>query len=165
MKDEYVNLVLSGKKIWEIRKRNTNIRERIALGNTKTKCYVGYATLADSVEMTVAELLTYNGKHHANDFLKRYAKGRETLFRWVLKDVTVEPNPKPYTYSTGSWSKTSQNIRYGFTYFVKYYFRILFSFLILLQVYDSYLSCQCCQFVSSTEQAMQDKPNLFEEEI
>jgi len=107
MNDKWVNLVLSGKKTWEIRTQNTNIRERIALGNTKTKCYVGYATLSDSVEMTVAELLKYNDKHQANDFLKQYAKNRETLFAWILKDVVVEPNPKAYSYSTGSWCRTS----------------------------------------------------------
>jgi hypothetical protein len=24
----------------------------------------------------------------------------------VLSDVSIEPNPKPYSYSTGSWCKT-----------------------------------------------------------
>ena len=107
MNNKWATRVLSGKKIWEIRTRNTNIRERIALGNTKTKCYVGYATIVDSVEMTVAEIFKHNNKHQANDFIKQYAKGRETLFIWVLKDVVVEHEPKPYSYSTGSWCKTS----------------------------------------------------------
>ncbi|MBE3116201.1 ASCH domain-containing protein [Candidatus Bathyarchaeota archaeon] len=107
MNNKWATLVLSGKKIWEIRTRNTNIRERIALGNTKTKCYVGYATIVDSVEMTVAEIFKHNNKHQANDFIKQYAKGRETLFIWVLKDVVVEHEPKPYSYSTGSWCRTS----------------------------------------------------------
>jgi hypothetical protein len=107
MDDKWVNLILSGKKTWEIRTRNTNIRERIALGNTKTKCSVGYATLVDSVEMTIAEILKYNDKHQANDFLTQYAKNRETLFAWILKHVEIEITPKRYTFSTGSWCKTS----------------------------------------------------------
>jgi hypothetical protein len=104
--DKWVNLILSRKKTWEIRTQNTKIRERIALGNTKTKCYVGYATLSDSIEMRVIELFKHNEKHRANDFLKQYAKNRKTLFAWVLKDVETESNPKLYTYSTGSWCKT-----------------------------------------------------------
>jgi hypothetical protein len=107
--DKWVNLILSGKKTWEIRTRNTNIRERIAIGNTKTKCCVGYATLVDSFEMTVSEILQHNDKHQANDFIRQNANGSETLFVWVLKDVKAEHEPKPYSYSGGSWSKTSWN--------------------------------------------------------
>jgi len=105
--DKWVNLILSGKKIWEIRTRNTNIRERIALVNTKTKCYVGYATIVESIEMTIPEIFKHNNKHQANDFIEQYAKGRETLFIWVLKDIKAEREPKAYSYSTGSWCRTS----------------------------------------------------------
>jgi hypothetical protein len=107
IEDKWINLILVRKKTWEIRKQHTTIRERIALGNTKNKCVVGYATMVNSVEMSIAELLKHNDKHQANEFLKQYAKGRETLFVWVLKDVVVEPEPKPYSYSSGSWCKTS----------------------------------------------------------
>ena len=109
--DKWVALILSGNKTWEIRRTNTKIRGRIALGNTKTMCYVGYATLIDSVEMTIEELLKHNDKHRANDFIDEYAKGgkkrkeRKTLFAWVLKDV-CKTKPKRYTPSTGSWCKT-----------------------------------------------------------
>jgi hypothetical protein len=105
--DKWVNLILCGKKTWEIRTRNTNIRERIALGNTKTKCYVGYATIVESIEMTIPEIFKHNNKHQANDFIEQYAKGRETLFIWVLKDIKAEHEPKAYSYSTGSWCRTS----------------------------------------------------------
>lgn len=107
MNDKWVNLILSGKKTWEIRTRNIHIREKIALGNTKTKCYVGYATIVDSIEMTIREIFKHNNKHQANDFIEQYAKGKETLFIWVLKDIKVEHEPKAYSYSTGSWCRTS----------------------------------------------------------
>jgi hypothetical protein len=57
------NSILSGNKTLEIRRTNTKIRERIALGNTKTKRVVGYATIVDSVEMKVVELKKHNNKH------------------------------------------------------------------------------------------------------
>ena len=93
--DEWLKLVLSGKKTWEIRRTNTNFRGRIALGNTETKKIEGYATIMDSIEMTVQELKEHGDKHQANDFLDGYANGRKTLFAWVLKDIKIESNPKP----------------------------------------------------------------------
>jgi hypothetical protein len=103
--DKWVNLILTGKKTWEIRRVNTKIRERIALGNIKTKCYVGYATIAGSFEMSIEELLQNSEKHQANDFITQYANGRKTLFAWVLSDIKVEHAPRPYSYSTGYWCK------------------------------------------------------------
>jgi hypothetical protein len=49
------------------------------------------------------ELRKHNDKHQANDFLDKYAKGRKTLFVWVLDDIDVETEHKPYSYSSGSW--------------------------------------------------------------
>jgi hypothetical protein len=77
---EWANLILAGKKTWEIRRRNTLIREQIALGNMKTNCVVGYARIVDSFEMTVYKLKKHNDEHQANDFLQKYANGRKTLF-------------------------------------------------------------------------------------
>jgi len=83
-----------------------NIREQIALGNKELKIVVGYAKIVDSVEKTLEDLKKHNDKHQANDFIDKYANGRETLFAWVLEDIEVESNPKLYTHSTGSWCKT-----------------------------------------------------------
>jgi hypothetical protein len=82
------------------------MRGRVALGNTKTKKHEGYATIIDCKELTVKDLKKFGDKHQANEFIAGYAGERETLFAWVLSDVSVEPNPKPYSFSTGSWCKT-----------------------------------------------------------
>ena len=103
--EKWVNLILNGTKTWEIRRRNTKIRERIALGNKEIKSVVGYAKIVDSIEKTVEDLKKYNDKHQAEDFIDKYANGRETLFAWVLEDIEVELIPKPYSYSTGSWCR------------------------------------------------------------
>jgi hypothetical protein len=97
---------LTGKKTWEIRPTSTNYRWRIALGNTKSRNYEGYATIIDCQEYTVRDLKKFNEKHRANEFIDGYAGERETLFAWVLSEIEVEPYPKPYSYSTGSWCKT-----------------------------------------------------------
>jgi hypothetical protein len=103
--EKWVNLILNGSKTWEIRRKNTNIREQIALGNKEIKRVVGYAKIVDSIEKTLEDLKKHNDKHQANDFLDKYANGRETLFAWVLEDIKVESNPTPYSYATGSWCK------------------------------------------------------------
>jgi hypothetical protein len=105
IEDKWAKLILSGNKTWEIRRRNTKIREQIALGNKKIKCIVGYARIVDSVEMTVEELKKHNDKHQANNFLDKYARGRKSLFAWILEEVEVEPRPTRYSYSTGSWCR------------------------------------------------------------
>lgn len=104
--DKWLKLIFTGKKTWEIRRTNTNARERIALGNTKTKNYEGYATIRDYIEFSIEELKKFGDKHQTNEFIDKYADKRKTLFAWVLSDVAFEPNPKPYSYSTGSWCKT-----------------------------------------------------------
>jgi len=103
--EKWVNLILNGSKTWEIRRGNTTIREKIALGNKEIKRVVGYAKIVNSIERTVEDLKKHNDKHQANDFLDKYAKGRKTLFAWVLEDIEIELNPKPYSYSTGSWCR------------------------------------------------------------
>jgi hypothetical protein len=79
IQEKWVNLILQGTKIWEVRRTNTRVRERIALGNMKTKRVVGYAKIVDTIEMTVEDLKKCNDKHHANDFVDKYANGRETF--------------------------------------------------------------------------------------
>ena len=101
--ENWVNLILNGSKTWEIRRRNTRIRERIALGNKEIKRVVGYAKIVGSVEMTLDDLRKHNDKHQANDLIDHYANGRLTLFAWVLEEVEIELHPKHYTHSTGSW--------------------------------------------------------------
>jgi hypothetical protein len=54
--DKGLKLILAGKKTWEIKNTPTNYRGKIALGNTKTKNYEGYATIIDCKEFTVKDL-------------------------------------------------------------------------------------------------------------
>ena len=86
----------------EIRRTQKNFRGQVALGNTKSKKFEGYATIIDCREYSVRDLKKFGNKHQANEFIAKYADKRETLFAWVLSDVSVEANPKPYSYSTGS---------------------------------------------------------------
>ena len=83
-------------------KKHQDQREN-CIGNKEIKRVVGYAKIVDSVEKTLEDLKKHNDKHQANDFIDKYANGRETLFAWVLEDVEIELHPTHYTHSTGSW--------------------------------------------------------------
>ena len=82
------------------------MRGRAALGNTKSKNYEGYANLTDCKEYNVKDLKKFGDKHQANEFIDQYAGEKKALFAWVLSDISVEPKPKLYSYSTGSWCNT-----------------------------------------------------------
>jgi hypothetical protein len=58
--------------------------------------------------MPLEELKRHNDKHRANAFLDQYAKERQTLFVYVLADVEAEPEPKPYSHSTGDWCRVRE---------------------------------------------------------
>jgi hypothetical protein len=90
--DKWLQLILAGKKTWEIRRTQTNCRERIALGNTMSKKYEGYANITDCIEFNVKDLKKFGDKHQANEFIDRYAGEKETLFAWVLPDISLEPD-------------------------------------------------------------------------
>lgn len=101
--DKWLQLILNGPKILELRRTNTTHRGALALGNTKTKNVEGYACLEACVEFPIEELKKLSNLHCASDFIDAYAKGRKTLFAYELKNIRREPKPFKYSFSTGSW--------------------------------------------------------------
>ena len=101
--DRWLRLILSKQKDVELRRTPCRIRERVALGNTKTGLVEGYATIVDSREFSIKQLKRLNHRHHANTFIDAYAVGKDSLYVWFFNDVETEPNPYPYSFSTGSW--------------------------------------------------------------
>jgi hypothetical protein len=103
IKDKYIKLILSGKKIWEVRTQELfKIGESVALGNTKSKKIEGYATISEIRKMTVPEMKKHNDKHYANDFIDKRWKDREWLYALVLSDVKPNPKQEPYPPSHGN---------------------------------------------------------------
>lgn len=101
--DKYVKLLLSQRKVWEIRTQKLfKEGEKIAIGNTKTKLVEGYAVVSDIKKMTVPEMLKYNDQHFANDFIIERWGNREALYAFVLSNVTENTFKRPYPPSHGS---------------------------------------------------------------
>ena len=94
---KYVELILAGKKTWEVRPLSLFKKgERIALGNTDSKCVVAYATVCKIKKMTVAEMKQHNDKHFANEFIDKHWKDRPFVYAHVLAEV--EPLNQKLTY-------------------------------------------------------------------
>lgn len=78
--DKWFRLIFEGKKTWEIRRTTTNFRGRIALGNTKSKKFEGYANITDCREFSVKDLKKFGNKNQANGSLRSMLEiGRHCL--------------------------------------------------------------------------------------
>jgi len=105
IREPWIDLILDGKKTWEIRSRTTKIRGRIALIRGGSGTIVGYATLVDSIgPQTIYELSRQGDKHGVPDKPLRefVAKYENRAHAWVLKDVERLESPIPYNHPSGA---------------------------------------------------------------
>lgn len=92
VKEPYASLIVDGEKVWEIRKKRTNIRGEIfIISNGKI---LGKVKLVDVLgPFTAEELAKHSDKHKVSyEDLKSYA-GDCKLFVWVLKDAEKFEKP------------------------------------------------------------------------
>lgn len=99
IKEPYIDLILIGKKVWEIRGSNTSIRGRIALIKSGSKKIFGEVDLVDSFEINLAK---YN--EHC---IKLYGKKEEKLpykktYAWVVRNPILYDKPKNYVHPKGA---------------------------------------------------------------
>ncbi len=80
----YIDLILAGKKRWEIRRTNTRIRGRVALIWDGTVW--GTVEIVDVLEIPVEELAKHKEHGISEEEVLEYGKGRKTLFAWVLRN-------------------------------------------------------------------------------
>lgn len=104
IKEPWIDLILSGQKIWEMRSVNVNIRGTIALIKQGSGLIYGQADIVDCLDnLTFPKLIASYDKHGISD---------EDLLRkwrvaWVLDDVLVYDEPVHYTHPKGAqkWVK------------------------------------------------------------
>ncbi|WP_457548996.1 ASCH domain-containing protein [Archaeoglobus sp.] len=92
VKEPYASMIVKGLKVWEIRKRRTNIRGEIYI--ISRGFVIGKVSIVDVLgPFTVEELLKYEEKHRVDyNFLKEYA-GNSKLYAWVLKGAKKFDRP------------------------------------------------------------------------
>ena len=63
IKDEWLEMILSGKKTWEIRSTSTKKRERVALALSGAPLLLGDVEIVDSVKLDAATFAAETSKH------------------------------------------------------------------------------------------------------
>jgi hypothetical protein len=101
IKEPWVSLILSGKKTWELRSRDTLIRGRIALIRKGSGTVVGVADLTATLpNLSRPDLMTNVAKHQ----VPQHAIGLDFSWNvaWVLQGARPLREPVPYQHRRGA---------------------------------------------------------------
>ncbi len=99
IRQPWIDLILCGKKTWEMRSKPTKVRGRIALIESGTGLITGEAYLTDSLDpVTQIESGMFYSEHRISEahLLERWR------FPWVLENVKRYENPIPYFHPKGA---------------------------------------------------------------
>ena len=99
--DIWLDMILSGKKVWEMRSRKTNIRGRIGLIEAGSGLIKGDVDLIDCLNPL---LLDDYSKHIDKHWIPKGLPGmrEKYCFPWVLNNVNRYDEPIPYTHPKGA---------------------------------------------------------------
>jgi hypothetical protein len=108
---EFLALILSGRKDWELRGRLTHIRGKIGLIESGSGLVVGRAILSDALGPLSLRTLRANSRHlgyKPKQVIKPYSK----TFAWVLSDAKRLVRPVKYRHPQGAiiWVRLSSSV-------------------------------------------------------
>jgi hypothetical protein len=105
----FVDWILDGKKIWEIRSRSTNIRGRIGLIKSKTLTVVGTCEIVDVIGPLTTRIIKESSRAKMNAAPKDCSDCVGS-YAWVLGDVRRLVRPVPYKHPSGAvtWVKLDE---------------------------------------------------------
>lgn len=96
IRQPWADLILSGKKTWEIRGSRCNIRGWVGL--VCQGQWVGNVKISDSLELSLSQYQQNQGKHQVPDTTScRY----KNINAWVITDFKKFKTPKKYTHKPG----------------------------------------------------------------
>ena len=98
IKEKWVQKILSGEKVWEIRSQACHKRERIALVQTVVGQLVGDVAIVDCCKLTRAEFEAGERQHCVSASEQReFAKPGRKIYAWCLADPRRYTTPVPCT--------------------------------------------------------------------
>lgn len=100
IKKPWTDLILDGKKIWELRGSNTKIREKIYIIESKTSLIVGECRIIDSISLSKEDFLNNRDKHQVNKNFEEIPY--KNLFAWILSDIKRYESPIPHIHKKGT---------------------------------------------------------------
>lgn len=101
VKQPWIDGILNGRKVWEIRGSRTTIRGPIALIQSGSGLILGTATLIDCLALTPDDYHQAEALHRIPQTVDRplpYAR----IFAWALADHRRFDNPIPYSHPLGA---------------------------------------------------------------
>ena len=99
IREPWIDYILSGKKVWEIRGSNTTIRGRIALIKSGTSTILGEANLINSIKLDLSKYYVNKDKHCIDNVDSLPYKN---TYGWVLSDVKKYKTPEKYRHPKGA---------------------------------------------------------------
>lgn len=103
VKAPWSQLILDGKKTWELRGSKTKIRGRVAIIESGTKRIHGYVDVVDCLgPFTLMELAKTEPKHHVSFVMIDSTLPYVNTYAWVLKNPKRLKRPKPYVHPQGA---------------------------------------------------------------
>lgn len=100
----WINYILEGKKIWEIRGAYTKKRGKIELIQSKAGLVVGCCELVDCIKLDIATYKKSKEKHCITNTLNLPYK---STYAWILANPVKYKVPKKYKHPNGAvvWVK------------------------------------------------------------
>lgn len=103
IRSPWIDLILAGKKTWEMRSRATNIRGRIALIKAGSGMVYGTAELLDCLPALDSGQMRINQNHHGiPESAMASALANNWTTPWVLRDIRLLKAPVPYKHPSGA---------------------------------------------------------------
>jgi hypothetical protein len=99
IKSPWIDLILQGKKTWEIRGSNTKIRGKIARIKSRTGMVFGTAALVDSKKLSLEEYQQTEAFHRITDCIEAPYKNTHA---WILTNPQLFAEPVPYKHPQGA---------------------------------------------------------------
>lgn len=111
IKSPWIDLILQGKKTWEIRTRHASKRGRVALIKSKSGLIIGTCRMVDCLGPLSLDQMRDNFEKHQvpTEMMDKYFKTDKT-YAWVLAEPTPLERPIPYRHPSGAviWVKLTQ---------------------------------------------------------
>lgn len=102
IKEPFIDRILRGVKIWEIRSKFTKKIGPVALIRSGSGTVVAVATLAEVIKLTPILAYVNQRKMGFEGMSKEIAKSYEADYAWVLKDIQKLQTPVPYKHKPGA---------------------------------------------------------------
>ncbi|MGO8038273.1 DUF4357 domain-containing protein [Rhizobium leguminosarum] len=103
IRQPWIDLILSGKKTWEMRTKATNVRGVIALIRAKSGLIFGTARLVGSrAPLGQRDYMSHRDKHAIPDAMLEEVIENGWVHPWVLDQIRALSRPVPYMHPSGA---------------------------------------------------------------